>query len=121
MTLYLRRVARTCIFAVQVGTALIVPIRSPRQEAHVLITSYLFPVLQNCKDLSIKHNIDLVSTEYPRPQNSTWLEKVKRIFQTVKKKSMHVSKLNDCLFDLSYLTLAFEVDKINSDVDVVKI
>ena len=29
--------------------------------------------------------------------------------------------LNDCLFDISYLTLAFEVAKINSEVDVVKI
>ena len=34
---------------------------------------------------------------------------------------MHFSKLNDCLFDISYLTLAFEVAKINSDVVVVKI
>ena len=47
---------------------------------------YLFPVLQNCEDLSIKHNIDFVSTGYPRPQNSTWLEKVKGIYKIVKNK-----------------------------------
>ena len=34
---------------------------------------------------------------------------------------MHFSKLNDCLFDISCLNLAFEAAKINSDVDVVKI
>ena len=42
-------------------------------------------VLQNCEDLSIKHKIDFVSTVYSRPQNSTWLEKVKRIFKIVGK------------------------------------
>ena len=62
---FLRRVARTCIFAVQVGTARIVLIRSLRSKAHVIATSHL--VLQNCEDLSIKHNIDLVGTDYPRP------------------------------------------------------
>ena len=64
--MYLRKVARTCIFT----TVFIVLIR------YVIATLYLFPVLQNYEDLSIKHNIDLVSTEYPRPQNSTWLEKI---------------------------------------------
>ena len=55
---------------------------------HVIFTPYLVPVLQipNCEDLSIKHNIDLVNTEYPRPQNRTWLEKAKRIFKIVKNK-----------------------------------
>ena len=48
-TLYLRRVARTCIFDVQVGTALIVLIRGLCPKAHVIATSYLFPVLQNWK------------------------------------------------------------------------
>ena len=67
------RVAHTCIFAIQVGTgaAVIVLIRSLRPKAHVVATSYLFPVLQKCDDLSIKHNIYLVRTEFPRPQNST--------------------------------------------------
>ena len=51
-----------------------------------IATSYLLPVLQNYDDLSIKHNINLVSTEYPKPQNSIWLEKVKRIFKIVKNK-----------------------------------
>ena len=60
-TPYLRRVTRTCIYSVQVGTVLIVLIRSLRPKAHVIATSYLFPLLQNCEDLSIKHNIDLVS------------------------------------------------------------
>ena len=83
-TLYLAIVARTCIFAVHVGTVLFVLIRSLSPKVHVIATSYLFPVLQNCEDLSIKHNIDLVSTEYPRPENSTWLLKVKRIFKIVK-------------------------------------
>ena len=45
-TLYLRRVARTCIVAVQVGTTLIVLIRSLRTKAYVIATSYLFHVLQ---------------------------------------------------------------------------
>ena len=85
-TLYLHIVACTCIFALQVGTVLIVLIRSLRPKVHVIATSYLFPVLQNCADLSIKHNIDIVSTEYARPQNSTWLEKVKRIYKIVKNK-----------------------------------
>ena len=69
---YLRRAARSCIFAVHEGTARIVLIQSLRPTAHVISTSYLYPVLQN--------NIELLSTEYPRPKNSTWLEKVKRIF-----------------------------------------
>ena len=56
-TLYLRRVARTCIVAVQVGTARFVLIGSLRPKAHVIATSYLFQVLQNCVDLLIKHNI----------------------------------------------------------------
>ena len=73
-TLYLRRDARTCIFAVHVGTVLIVLIQSLRQKVHVIATLYLFPVLQNCEDLLIKQNIDLVSTEYPRPKKSTSLE-----------------------------------------------
>ena len=46
--------------------------QTPR--THIIATSYLYPVLQNCEDLSIKHNIGLVSTEYLRPQKSTWLE-----------------------------------------------
>ena len=54
-TLYLRRVARTCMFVVQVGTALIVLILSLRPKAYVIATSYSFPVLQNFEDLSIKH------------------------------------------------------------------
>ena len=78
----------TCseLFVVQihVGTALIVFIWSLRPQAHVIATLYLFPELQNCVDLSIKHNIDLVSTEYPLAQNNTWFEKVKRIFKIVK-------------------------------------
>ena len=65
-------------FCDEVGTALLVLIRSLCPKAYVIATSYLFPVLQNCVDLSLKHNIDLVSTEYPRPQNSIWLEKVKK-------------------------------------------
>ena len=71
-TLYLPRVARTCIFAVQVGTALIVLIPSlcPKADVVAIWYMYLFPVLQNCEDLLIKHNIDLVSTEYPRPQQN---------------------------------------------------
>ena len=85
-TLYLRNFSRTCIFAVQVGTALIALIRSLLPKAHAIATPYLFLVQQNCEDLSIKHNIDIVSTEYPRPQNSTWLEQVKRIFKIVKNK-----------------------------------
>ena len=53
----------------RVGTALIVLIPpSLRPKAYVIATSYLFPVLQNCEDLSIKHNIVFVSTKYPRPQ-----------------------------------------------------
>ena len=45
-TLYLRRVARTCIFAVYLlSTARIVLIRSLRPKSHVISTSYLFPVL----------------------------------------------------------------------------
>ena len=28
-------------------------------KMHVIATSFLFPVLQNCADVSIKHNIDL--------------------------------------------------------------
>ena len=59
---------------------------SLRPKAHVIATSLLFPVLQNCEDLSIKHNIDLESTEYPRNQNSSWLEKVKIVFKIVKNK-----------------------------------
>ena len=85
-TLYLRRVARTCIFVVHVGTAFIgfnSLIRSLRPKTHVFASSYLFLVLHNCEDLSIKHNIELVGTEYPRPQNSTWLEKAKSIFKIV--------------------------------------
>ena len=70
----------------QVSTALIVLIRSLRLKAHVIATSYLCSVLQNCEDLSIKHNIDFVSTVYPRPKKSTWLEKVKRIFKIVENK-----------------------------------
>ena len=69
-TLYSRRVARTYIIAVQDGTALIVLIQSIRLKAHGIAISHLFPVLhvhvQNCKDLPIKHNIDSVSTDYPR-------------------------------------------------------
>ena len=42
-SLYLRRVARTCIFAKEVG--LIVLIRSLGPKAHVIATSYLFLVL----------------------------------------------------------------------------
>ena len=42
-TLYLRRVARAFIFAVQVGTARIVLTRSIRHKAHVIATSYSFP------------------------------------------------------------------------------
>ena len=56
-----------------------------------------------------------------RPPNSTWLEKVKRIFKIVKNKMYALSTSYYCLFDISYLTLAFEVAKTNSDVDVVKI
>ena len=78
-------------------------------------------MLQAKKLLSIKHNVDLVSTEYPRLQNSTWLEKAKRISKIVKIKCMHFSKVNDCYFDKSYLTLAFEIAKTNSDVEVIKI
>ena len=96
----------------------IVLIRSLRPKVHVIATSYLRPVLQNCdpvlqngEDFMTKHNIDLVSTEYPRLQNSTW--------KIVKINSMHFTKLNDCLFDISFL--AFEVVKINSDVSAVKI
>ena len=55
-TLYLCKVERTCIFA----TAFTVLIRSLRPKAYVIATLYLFPVLQNYEDLSIKHNIDLV-------------------------------------------------------------
>ena len=62
-TLYLRRVAHTCI-----GTALIVLILSLRAKVHFIDTLYLFPMLQNCEHLSTKHNIDLVNTENPRPQ-----------------------------------------------------
>ena len=76
--MFLRKVARTCILTTV--TVFIVLIR------YVIATLYLFPVLQNYEDLSIKHNIDLVSTEYPRPKNSTWLEKMKRIFKIVKNK-----------------------------------
>ena len=67
----MRRVARPCIFAVHLGTALIVLIRSLRPKAQVSATSYLFLVLQNCEILLIKRKIYLVSTEYHRPQNST--------------------------------------------------
>ena len=77
--------------------------------------------LEDCENLSIKHNIDLVGTEYPSPQNSSWFEKVKRIFKIVKKKCMHLSKLNDCLFDISLHTRPSRLLKINSNVDVVKI
>ena len=70
------------MFAVQKDTVLILLI----QSLHAIAISYLFPVLQNCEDLSTKHNVDLVSTEYPRLQNSTCLEKVKRIFKIVKNK-----------------------------------
>ena len=48
--------------SVQVGAALFALIRSLRPKAHAIVVSYLFPVLQNCEDLSIKHSIDLVST-----------------------------------------------------------
>ena len=57
--------------AVHVGTALIgsyvqaLTKFSPKE--YVVASSYLFPVLQSCEDLLIKHNIDLVSFEY---QNS---------------------------------------------------
>ena len=69
------RVAHTCIFAVHVGTVLFVLILSIRPKAYCVPSSYIFPVVQNSEDLSIKLNIDLVSTEYPRPRNSTWLNK----------------------------------------------
>ena len=42
-------------------------------KMHVIATLYLFPALQNCESLSIKRHIDLVSTDYFRFQNSTWL------------------------------------------------
>ena len=84
MTLYLRIAAPTCKFAVQVGTALIVLIKVYAQKRMLLLPR--IPVLQNCEDLSTKQTIDLVSTEYPRPQNSSWLEKVERIFKIVKNK-----------------------------------
>ena len=45
---------------------------------------YCYLVLQNWEDLLIQHNVDIVSIEYTRPQNSNWLEKVKRIFEIVK-------------------------------------
>ena len=68
-----------------------------------IATSYLLPLLQNYEDLSIKHNINLVSTEYPKPQNSTWLEKVKRIFKIVKNKVYLM-----IVYWTSYLILALE-------------
>ena len=102
----MRRVSRTCLVAVQVGTAHIVLIKSLRPKAHGMATSFYFQVLQNWEDLSIEHNIDLVSIEYPRPQNSTWLEKVMRIFKIVKK----VYALFK-LFDIPYLTLPLEFAK----------
>ena len=43
------RVAHTCIFAVQIGTGLIVIIRSLRPIAHVISTSYLFPCYKTVK------------------------------------------------------------------------
>ena len=116
-TLYLHRVARKCIFAVQVqvGTALIVFMRSLRPKAHVFATSYLFSVLQNCET---QHR-SLKVLNIPDPKTVLGLKRW-RIFKIVKKRCMHFSKHNDCLFDISYLTLAFEVAK-NGDVDVVKI
>ena len=70
-----------CIFAVQVRKALSVLVLRLRPKAHVNATSHLFLVLHNGEDLSIKQNINLVSTEYSRPQNSTWLEKGEKIFK----------------------------------------
>ena len=32
------------------------------------VTSYLLPVSQHCKDLSVKHKTDIVSTEYSGPK-----------------------------------------------------
>ena len=75
-------------------------------------TNFWFPeIFSSYAKHVTKHNIDIVGTDYPRPQYSTRLEMVKRIFQKVKNKVYALSKLNDCLFDTSYLTLAFEVAK----------
>ena len=52
----------------------------------------------------------------PYTSLSTWLEKVKRIFRIVKKSACTFQNLMNV-----YSTLAFEVAKINNDVDVVKI
>ena len=46
-------------------------------------------MLQNYEDLSIKHSIDLVSTEYSRRQKSTWLEKVKSKYKRTLKTHHH--------------------------------
>ena len=108
------------ICRIGVGAALIVLIRGIPSKAHVIATSYLYLVLQNCEDFSIKQNIDLVSTVYHRPPNSTWLERVKRILKQLKIKCMHFSKL---VVESTYHTgpwLSRSL-KINSDVDVVKI
>ena len=73
-TIYLRRVAHTCIFTVHLGTTLIVLIRSLRQKsAYCCYIVFISNVTTLWRFIDQTHT-DRVRTEYPWPQNSTcWL------------------------------------------------
>ena len=84
-----------------IGTALIV-LRRPgsyevyAQKGMLLVPCIYFQCYRNFEDLSIKHNIDLVSTEYPRPKTVLGLKWWGECLKYWNINRMYFSHLNDC-------------------------